>query len=231
MTIPVCRLASAAALLAPALASAHDVWLERTGDGLVLRRGHRGGELLAIDQARVKSVRCLDQGATRDLLGAATFAPKEVRQAATCVAASAFDDGGYSSLTPDGEVNGPKGQVPGAVGSRASRQWARWVDTSSAGAGAGLGDELELIPVSDLATAHPVDEVTVRLELRGRPAPSAIVAIDHEPLAETDSAGEARIRLRASAVETISATLRQKVVTPEADAVVLEASLRFEVAK
>jgi nickel transport protein len=220
-----------AALLTPALAAAHDFWLEPAGEGLVLRYGHRGGELLAIEQAKVKAVRCLDQGTTRELLGAATFSPKEVKVAGRCGAASAYYDGGYWSLTPDGEVNRPKDQVPDAVKAWASRQYAKWVDSSSPSAGAVLGDELELVAVSDLAKAHEGDKVTVRVLSRGKPVPNAVVAIDHKPLGETDSAGQTRVKLRTSGVETISATLRQKVATPEADAVVLEASLSFEVAK
>jgi uncharacterized GH25 family protein len=220
-----------AALLAPALARAHDLWLEREGSGLVLRYGHRGGALLAIEPAKVKGLRCLEQGAVRDLLPTAAFSPKEVRLAGRCGAASAFLDGGYWSLTPDGEVNRPRTQVPDAVKAWASRQFAKWVDPAAAGSATPLGDELELVPVSDLSKAHEGDKVTVRLLHLGKPAANAIVAIDHKPLAETDSAGEARLKLRASGVETISATLRQRVATPEADAVVLEASLSFEVAR
>jgi len=220
-----------ALLVAPATAIAHDFWLERSGEGLVLRYGHRGGELLAIDRAKVKAVRCLDEGAVRDLLGAATFAPKEVRVAGRCGAASAFLDGGYWSLTPDGEVNRPRNQVPEAVKAWASRQFAKWVDPASPSAAAVLGDELELVPVSDLSRARQGDKVTVRVLSLGQPVPNAVVAIDHKALGETDGAGETRIRLRASSVETLSATLRRKVATPEADAVVLEASLSFEVAR
>ncbi len=222
---------AAAVLLAPALASAHDLWLERDGDGLLLRFGHRGGELLAIDRAKVTAARCLGGGATRDLLPAATFAPREVRLAGRCGAASATFDGGYYALTPDGEVNRPRSQVPDAVKAWASRQYAKWVDPAAPGASTPLGDELELVPVTDLSKAHEGDKVTVRLLLRGQPAAGAVVAIDHRPLGETDSAGQARLRLRTSGVETITATLRQKVATPEADAVVLEASLSFEVAR
>ena len=229
------RLSTALAVLAaawlPGAAAAHDLWLEREGPSLRLRYGHRGGELLAIDQTKVKAFRCLDQAGARDLLAAATFAPTEVRLVGRCGAASASFDGGYYSLTPDGEVNRPRTQVPDAVKAWASRQYAKWVDPASPSAGAILGDELELVPVSDLARAHEGDKVTVRLLHCGRPAANAVVAIDHKPLAETDSAGEARLKLRTSGVETISATLRQKVVTPEADAVVLEASLSFEVAR
>lgn len=213
------------------MAAGHDLWLEPEGGAFALRLGHRGGALQAIDQAKVKAFRCLDQGATRDLLAGASFGPQVVKVAARCGAASAAYDAGYYSLTPDGEVNRPKSQVPDAVRAWASRQYAKWVDPASPSARAALGDELELVAVSDLAKARQGDKVTVRLLLDGRPAPNATVAIDHQPLGETDSAGEARIKIRASAVETISATLRRKVATPEADAVVLEASLSFQVAR
>lgn len=222
---------AAAALLAPALASAHDLWLEREGAGLTLRYGHRGGELLALDQAKVKAVRCLDKGATRELLGAATFAPREVKLAGRCGAASASFDGGYYSLTPDGEVNKPRNQVPDAVKAWASRQYAKWVDPASPGAGAVLGDELELVPVTDLSKARQGDKVTLKVLSAGQPVAGAVVAIDHKPLGETDSAGEVRVKVRAAAVETVCATLRRKVATPEADALVLEASLSWEVAR
>jgi uncharacterized GH25 family protein len=224
-------LVALAALLAPALATAHDFWLERAGESLVLRYGHRGGELLAIDRTKVKSARCLDEGGTRDLLGTASFAPREVTLAARCRAASAVLDAGYYSLTPDGEVNLPRRQVPSAVKAWASRQFAKWVDARSPSAGAVIGDELELVAVSDLSKAHEGDKITLRVLHRGKPAPNAIVAIDHKPLGETDSAGETRIKLRTSGVETIGATLRRKVATPDADVEVLEASLSFEVAR
>lgn len=225
-------LAIAALLAAPSLAAAHDFWLEREGAGFALRYGHRGGELLPVEQPKVKAVRCLESGATRDLRAGGTFTPKEARFSGRCEAASAFYDGGYWTLTPDGEVNQPKNQVAQPVKSWASRQFAKWVDARSpAAARALLGDELELVAVSDLSKAHEGDKVTLRVLSMGKPVANAIVAIDHKPLGETDSAGEVRVKLRTSGVETISASLRQKVASAEADAVVLEASLSFEVAK
>jgi hypothetical protein len=227
-TIPVVL----APLLAPALASAHDLRLERAGEGLVLRSGHRGGEPLAIEPAKLKRVRCLDGGATRDLLGSAAFSKKEVALPGRCDAASAFLDGGYWSLTPDGEVNRPRNEVPQAVKAWASRQFAKWVDARSPAAPAVvLGDELELVAVGDISRAREGDEITVRVLSGGKPVPGAVVAIDHEPLGETDGAGETRVRLRTRGAGTISGTLRRKVATPEADQVVLEASLSFQVAR
>jgi hypothetical protein len=220
-----------AALLVPALAGAHDLWLERSGEGFVLRSGHRGGALLAIDPRRVKAIRCTGGGGTRDVLADAAFSPREVRLAGRCDAISAFLDAGFYSLTPDGEVNLPRDEVRDAVKSWESRQFAKWVDARSPAAGEPLGDELEIVPASDLARVRRGDKIAVRVLYRGEPAPGAVVGMDHRPIGETDSKGVTRLRVRSAGVESLTASLRRPISRPEADAVVLEASLTFEVAR
>lgn len=223
----------AAALLAvPTLGAAHDLWVERAPGGFLVRNGHRGGEALAIDAARVKAIRCLDPaGAQRDVLAAARFAPREVRVAEPCAAVSVFHDGGYWSLTPDGEVNLPKNKAQSVVRSWASRQFAKWVDAKSPRASVVLGDELELVPVSSLARTREGDKITLRVLSAGQPVPNAVVAIDDRPIGDTDSKGEIRLRVRTAGVESITTSLRRARATPEADTEVLEASLTFEVGK
>ena len=222
----------AALVAAPALAAAHDFWVERTPEGFLVRYGHRGAEVLAIDAAKVKAIRCIDSsGAQKDVVAAARFAPREVRVAESCEAVSVFHDGGYWSLTPDGEVNLPRNKAQSVVKSWASRQFAKWVDARSPRAGVVLGDELELVPVTNLAKAHEGDKVTLRVLSAGQPVPNAVVAIDHRPIGDTDSKGEIRLRVRTAGIESISTSVRRPHPTPEADAEVLEASLTFEVGK
>lgn len=219
-----------ALLAAPLTTSAHDLWLERGGEGFVLRYGHRG-EALALDAAKVRSIRCVqDGGVSRELRASADAAPKELRVVARCAAISALHDGGYWSLTPDGEKNLPKSQVPDAVKSWASRQFAKWVDARDPQARRPLGDELEVLPMSDLSRVREGDKVTVRVLLQGKPVSGAVVAVDHKVIGDTDGAGEVRLRVRSHGVETITTSLRRPLATAEADAVVLEASLSFEVA-
>jgi uncharacterized GH25 family protein len=224
--------AVAALVAAPVLAAAHDFWVEQTPEGFLVRYGHRGAEVLSIDAAKVKAIRCVDaSGAQRDVVRSARFAPKEIRVAESCAAVSVFHDGGYWSLTPDGEVKLPKNQAHSVVKSWASRQFAKWVDAKSPRASVVLGDELELVPVTNLAKAHEGDKVTLRVLSAGQPVPNAVVAIDHRPIGDTDSKGEVRLRVRSAGVESISTSLRRPRATPEADAEVLEASLTFEVGK
>jgi uncharacterized GH25 family protein len=236
-------------LMLPGLAYAHDFWVERGKDAFVLQYGHRGGEALVIDPAKIKSIRCLGpnnavsqlpldstigkQGAgpisanasgTRDPL-------KKVNIPATCSAVSVFFYGGYWSLTPDGEKNLPKSKCTDAVKSWESRQYAKWVDSHSPLANNALGDDFEIIPVTDLSQLKKGDKATFRVLLRGKPVSGAIAAMEHKPLGETDSEGQVRLRIRASDFESITVSLRQTVSSPNADAQVFEASLSFEVSK
>jgi hypothetical protein len=134
-------------------------------------------------------------------------------------------------LTPDGEVNLPKNKAVNAVKAWESRQFAKWVDARSPAAATPLGDELEIVPVTDLSKRRVGDKVTLKVLSQGKPVPNAVVAVDHKPLGETDSSGEVRIRLRPGELESIDASVRRPVKTPEADSLVLEASLTFEAAK
>jgi uncharacterized GH25 family protein len=220
-----------AALLLPALGRAHDLWVERAGGEFTVRYGHRGGELLPIDGAKLKAIRCAEgSGAPKDVRATAQLSPKEVRFAARCDAVAVFHDGGTYSLTPDGEVNLPRTQARDVVKAWESRQFAKWIDARSARASTVLGDELELVPVTDLGGKKDGDKATFKVLSRGQPVPGAVVAVDHKPLGETDSAGEVRLRLRGP-VDTIEASVRRALKSPDAEAVVLEASLTFEVSK
>jgi len=221
-----------AALTAPAAPVAHDLRLERDGDELVLRSRHHGGEALPIDPARVTSIRCLERGgAPSEIRAVAVASPTAIRVAATCEVARALLDGGFWSLTPDGAVNLPRTKVAQSVGSWHSRQFAKWVDARTPASGVVLGDELEMVLVGDASRSRVGDKVTVRVLSRGRPVPGAVVAVDHKPLGETDSAGETRVRIRSASIETIDATVKRPLASPEAETQILEASLTFEVAR
>lgn len=215
-------------LLFSTAAQAHDLWLERQGDGFVLRYGHPGAPL-PIDAAKVKAIRCA--APAKELRESAAFAPTEVKVEGRCAALSATFEGGDWSLTPDGEKNLPRSKVPDAVKAWRSRQFAKWIDPARAEARAPVGDALEIVPVADLARVKRGDKATFRVLLEGKPVPGAIVSIAHRALGETDSAGEARVKLRATGTETIHASVRRRIASREVDSEVFEASLSFEVTR
>lgn len=220
------------ALVWPRVAAAHDLWIERGGGGFVLHHGHHGGAVLPLAADKVRSLTCRsDKGKVADLRGSADVAPKQLSLKASCVSVSAFLDGGYYALTPDGEKNLPKNQVPDAVKAWRSRQFAKWVDAKSSLAGQPHGDDFEIVPVTDVAKAKAGDKVTFRVLLDGRAIGGAVLAIDHKVLGETDDRGEARVRIRARDVEQVSASYRRPIKSAEADSEVFEASLTFEVAR
>ena len=213
-------------------ALAHDFWLERQGGAFLLRYGHHGGEVLPLDAGKLHTLSCRkDKGAAENLLRAAVVAPRQVSLTASCAIVSAFLDGGYYSLTPDGEKNLPKNQVPDAVKAWRSKQFAKWIDIRSPLANQVQGDEFEIVPVTDLTKAKSGDKATFRVLLGGRPLPGATLAIDHKPLGETDDEGQVRVKIRGTTVESVSASYRRAVKTAEADSEVFESSLTFEVAR
>jgi nickel transport protein len=214
------------------VALAHDLWVERQDGAFVLRYGHRGGEALALPGAKIKMFVCRPaKGAARDLVATAKREPKQMSVAGACAVVSAFLDGGFWSLTPDGEKNLPRNQVPDAVKAWRSRHFAKWVDVRSPLAGQPLGDEFEIVPVGDLAKVRAGDKASFRVLLAGKPLSGATLAINHKPLGETDDRGEVRVKIRAQEVESVSASFRRPVKSPEADSEVYEASLTFEVAR
>ena len=213
-------------------ALAHDFWLERQAGTFLLRYGHHGGENLPLDAGKMRSLTCRkDKGAAENLLRVAVASPKQLSLTAACAVLSAFLDGGFYSLTPDGEKNLPKNKVPDAVKAWRSKQFAKWIDIHSPLASQAQGDEFEIVPISELTKVRPGDKATFRVLLGGQPVSGAVLAVGHKPLGETDDRGDVRVKVRASDVESVAATYRRPVKSPEVDSEVFEASLTFEVAR
>lgn len=213
------------------VAAAHDFWIEKQESAYVLQYGHRGGARLPIERGKVKYIRCYRGKESSDLLSEAQFETNAVRFPAECDRVSVFYHGGFYSVTPDGEVNLPKNKVVQAVKSWESREFAKFLQLSSSSPQALTDDELEILLVTDPREVKPGKKITVRVLEAGKPVKDATVAIDERPIGETDSAGETRLRIQSAGYQAISATLKRKVSSPEADSRVLQASLYFEVPK
>lgn len=218
---------------APVAARAHELRIERGDGGFVLRYGHAGGPALPIDRAKIRSLRCVTgNGPPRNVLPVAVFQDTAVRlPSGDCGVLAAFQHGGFYCLTPDGEKPLPKRRCPEAVKAWESRQFAKWVDVRSPVAGAGFGEEFEIVPVTPLAGVRRGGKATFRVLFEGAPVSGAVLAIGHRALGETDSKGEVRVMIRGEKMETVTATLRRKARSEDADQEVYEASLTFEVAR
>jgi nickel transport protein len=218
----------AATISLPALA--HDLWIEKEGSEYVLRYGHRGAEVLPLEEAKLKHIFCMDdKGQKVDVRSEAVIEPKVVRIKATCKCLSIFYHGGFYSITPEGEKNLPKNQVKDVVKSWESMEFVKFMDAGVCETT--FGDELEIIPDSDIRKAHIGDKITFRVLYQEKPAAGATIAYHDHTLGEIDSKGEARVRLRQGGLQFISASLKRPLNSPEADSIVLSAGLLFEVAQ
>lgn len=214
------------AISLPALA--HDLWIEKENGEYVLHYGHHDGDALPIEGAKVRYIQCLDDsGKKSDLLSSAAIEPKSVRFKAACKCLSVFYHCGFYSLTPDGEKNVPKNQAKDVVRSWESREFIKFLNNGVCETP--LGDELEIIPVSDIQKVHAGDKITVRVLYQGTPAASALIAYSDHTLGEVDSNGEARVRLRQKGTQVIKASLKRSLNSPEADNLMLSATLQFVV--
>ena len=211
----------------PALA--HDLWIEKEGPEYVLRYGHRGGAVLLIEAAKLKHILCVNEDDQKvDVLSKAVIEQKAVRIKDRCKCLSVFYYNGYYSLTPDGEKNLPKNQVNDAVKSWESKEFIKFIETGSGDVT--FGDEFEITVGGDIRTLHTGDKITVRVLYQGAPAAGATIACHGHVIGETDSKGEARVRLRQGGLQFVAATLKRPLNIPEADSLALTAGLLFEVA-
>jgi uncharacterized GH25 family protein len=224
--------ALAAAMFIPVSASAHDLWIEKKEGGHVLQYGHRGGELMPIETAKLESAACINaKGEKTDLLPGATFSPRAVTFKGTCTAVLAFYHGGFYSLTPDGEQNLPKNKVKDVVKSWESREFVKFVDAAAGASSKTVGEQIEIMAATDLSKVREGDKVTLKVLVDGKPAAGAAVARDHNPVGETDSAGEVRLKVKSAGLQVIEATVKKKLDSLEADMLIMTATFCFEVGR
>jgi len=138
MFTPPLRLAVAAtlAILAPGTASAHDYWLERSGDGYALLQGHaysshQGESRVPYDPAIVKRVTCAPgQGDARAVEPQRAY---PVRAAGPCAAVLFEVSSGYWSQTLSETVQKPKTEVRGALRGWRSEEAVKRIDAWTPG--------------------------------------------------------------------------------------------------
>lgn len=220
-----------ALLMSNSLALAHDLWVEKRQGEFGVHRGHRGGELMPIALKDVLEVRCLtpDGQVRKDLhLQGNDFA---LTVSQDCVAFALSYSGGEWCLTPNGEKNLPRERCLGAVQTWSSLSVGKWVSAPSPLSFLPLGARFEILPVTDLATVRTGDKATFRVLLDGAPVEGALVTIGHKTLGETNKAGEIRVKIRATDLETISAAYRRPVPSVSNHYEIFEGSLSFEVAR
>jgi nickel transport protein len=219
-----------AALLLPVPAAAHDLWLERDDTGYVLLYGHRhsghaGEDTVPYRPEALRKLACFDVTGRQVAEGDAGAYPARLPSA--CAVAYALLSTGHWTKTPYGTRNVAKDQVDVAVSSWLSFEGVKRVERWSEGLARPLTSDLEIVPLEDPFRLADGDKLRLRVTFRGEPVAGAVVAYDGKPRAETGADGLANVRVRHGGLQSIEATLRRAVQSPQADEEVHTTALGF----
>lgn len=236
LTVPL-RLATAAmlALVAPGTASAHDYWLERSGDGYALLQGHaysshQGESRVPYDPAIVKRVTCAQADGD-----ARTVEPQRaypVRVGGPCTAVLFEVSSGYWSQTLSETVQKPKTEVRGALRGWRSEEAIKRIDAWTPGTAKPLSEVLELTPLEDPFRLKHGDKLRVLVTWRGQPKRGVAVAYDGDTRGVTGADGQANLRVRHGGLQTLSASFDETLQSdPQAEKVVHGSILQLELPK
>ena len=221
-----------AALLAASVASAHDYWIEKKGEGYAIVYGH-GDQRMEYDPANVKKVTVYDAAGKpvefRKEDQAKALVIKPAGPASVIVADL---DSGYWSKTIYGWKNLPKRKASRVVESVRSYHYSKSVVAWGDAAGRPVeGMRLDLIPQKNPFGLRAGEALPVKVLYGGKPLGGVDVMGDHEKLAATDKEGIAKVPLKRGR-QLITVEQKEPLIgDPDADTISVTTTLTFEVTK
>ncbi|MDQ7082414.1 MAG: DUF4198 domain-containing protein [Aquificota bacterium] len=138
-------------------------------------------------------------------------------------------NGGFFSLTPEGEVNKPKDEVPNAKKSWEFIAYIKYINNYSDRLNRPVGQRLEVVPLENPFAKGPGQKISVQVFFEGNPKEGIFISSNHKLLGRTRDGGMTRVRIRKSKVQIISASHTLPMDGVKADYKVLESFLCFEV--
>ncbi len=224
-------LATLLCLMGAMPARAHDLWLERGSDGVVLYYGHRhssheGPDLVEYSPGWLKETVCVDRKGGHVPAAAADTYP--VRIAADCAVTYVRLSSGYWTKTPYGTKNVPKTDAEMAIKSWLSFESVKRIDAWSEAVAKPVAQGLEITPQVDPLGLRPGDKLRLLVTLGGRPVSGAVVAYDGSPRGQTGEDGRVNVRIRHGGFQLVEATLKAPDASGKADEIVRTSTLNFE---
>lgn len=219
-----------AAMLVAGPAAAHDLWLERDGEGFLLQYGHRhsgheGNEIEPYAADMVLAVDCF--GIDGQRRSAERSAESPVRITGSCDALHVLTSSGFWSRSTEGLRNQPASELSGVLRSWESIEGVKRLDAWSPALARPLTQALELTPERDPFALRPGDKLRLLITFEGKPRAGVTVAYDGEPRGITDSSGHINIRIRRPGEQAISASFQAPRSDGLADVTVHATALNF----
>jgi len=217
---------------------AHDLWLEKEGNKLVLYYGHKyphdknehSVKKLKYNPSNVKSVICIDKKGNKREIPFSKKYPVSI-EANNCEIIYVIYSSGYWTKTPYGEVNKPKNEVDMAVKSWLSFEIVKRINNWNKTLKKPFINKLEIIPRNNLADINVGDKLRLKVLLNGKPVENAPVYYNGKFRGTTDEEGNINIKIRNKGFQLVEASYDKEINSPKADKVIYTTILNFEINK
>lgn len=219
-------------LLAWVPARGHDLWIDRTPEGLTVCYGHghshhEGAERIDYRPETVVRVDCFDKEGNRGTVDISREGP--VRIFGGCGAAFVLMSTGYWSKTPDGNKNVSKKEASRPIKSWRSFESVKRIDEWNDVFSRPLTSDLEITPLENPLTLEPGSKIHLLVTLQGTPVQGATVTYDGEPRGVTGEDGRVNLKIRHGGFQVLGAGLTVPLISEDADETVHTTNLNFEI--
>jgi nickel transport protein len=224
------RLLTLLALLsAPALA--HDLWVDHAGERYTLLDGHldsdhEGVKRIEYPPEHVTEAACFDAAGER--IPAELSRTYPVALTGACAVSWFLTSSGYWSKTPHGVKNLPKTEAGAVMDSWRSVESVKRVDAWREALAKPLTPALEIVPVVDPLGLEVGDELRLAVYRQGQLVAGVQVAYFDQPRGVTGRDGRINVRIRATGIQLIQASLETPLEDGKADRLIETATLQIE---
>lgn len=219
-------------LVSAAALYAHDAWVAKDGNVLVVKYGH-GDKIDPYKPSYVKGVKAYNASGTEipiAVKGQETRAVLAPAQAPALIML-AFDSGAWVK-TPEGYKNVSKREAKNVLQSLKSQKYSKsfwqWNDLFSKP----MGGKMELVPLKNPLALKAGEKLPFQVLYEGKPLAGATVAAEGvgKDALKTDANGRAEVVIKKSGLNVVSATRKTDTPNdPDADVLYESANITFDV--
>lgn len=219
------------AALLPAVASGHDLWIDRNGPLHSLsygheRSAHEGAKHIEYKPETVVQARCID--ASGQDVRAEPGKQYPVTLKGDCAASWFLLSSGYWSKTPYGTKNLPKTEAGAVMSSWRSVEAIKRLDRWGTALTRPMTQALELVPNDNPLNLKSGDKLRLRAFFQGKPTANVTVAYFGKPRGVSGADGAVNIRLSEPGFQLIQASLETPLDDGKADKTIHSSALQFE---
>ncbi len=223
---------TSAVLLTVSEVRAHEIWLEKHEDGLVLLYGHRDSthgeaDTIKYDPEEVLRVEChgIDgEGGEITLERAYPLVTPD-----TCGVTYVLTSSGYWAKTPFGTRRLPKDEAKSPLESWFSYESVKRIDAWDGRFARPVTGDLELSPIKNPLGLSEGKKVRLLATIGGEPAAGIPVAYAGKTRGVTGSDGRVNIKLRHGGIQMIQASYSEPGDSVKADEIIHTTTLVFEI--